>query len=112
MVGYVLGLHELDRTHVAIAGGKGANLGELTRLDDVLVPAGFCVTTAACRQIFEAAQIDEQVAGLADLPTEEREAIGAAREASRRSIEGVGMPDEGAAAIRRAAGDPGADGPW
>src|SRR3546814_10337339 len=87
MVGYVLGLHELDRTHVAIAGGRGANLGELTRLDDVLVPAGFCVTTAACRQIFEAAQIDEQVAGLADLPTEDREAIRAASEAIRRRIE-------------------------
>src|SRR3546814_9211982 len=102
MVGYVLGLHELDRAHVAIAGGKGANLGELTRLDDVLVPAGFCVTTAACRQIFEAAQIDEQVAGLADLPTEDREAIRAASEAIRRSIEGVALPDAVAAEGRRA----------
>src|SRR3546814_15691873 len=102
MVGYVLGLHELDRTHVAIAGGKGANLGELTRLDDVLVPAGFCVTTAACRQIFEAAQIDEQVAGLADLPTEDREAIRAASEGIRRSTEGVAIPDAVAAEVRQA----------
>src|SRR3546814_5391827 len=109
MVGYVLGLHELDRTHVAIAGGKGANLGELTRLDDVLVPAGFCVTTAACRQIFEAAQIDEQVAGLADLPTEDREAIRAASEAIRRSIECVAIPDAVAAAVRPAPPDRGAD---
>src|SRR3546814_3696523 len=112
MVGYVLGLHELDRTHVAIAGGKGANLGELTRLDDVLVPAGFCVTTAACRQIFEAAQIDEQVAGLADLPTEDREAIRAASEAIRRSIEGVAIPDAVAAEVRRALADLGEDAAW
>src|SRR3546814_16719020 len=112
MVGYVLGLHELDRTHVAIAGGKGANLGELTRLDDVLVPAGFCVTTAACRQIFEAAQIDEQVAGLADLPTDDREAIRPASEALRRSIEGVAITDAVAPEVRRAVDDPGDDAAW
>src|SRR5689334_18836489 len=44
---YVMRLEEIDRSHVAIAGGKGANLGELLRIDGVRVPAGFCVTTAA-----------------------------------------------------------------
>ena len=44
---HVLGLEELDRSQVAIAGGKGANLGELLRVEGVRVPAGFCVTTAA-----------------------------------------------------------------
>ena len=29
---YVLDLQEIDRTHVAIVGGKGANLGELSRV--------------------------------------------------------------------------------
>ena len=42
---YVLDLDEIDRTQVAIVGGKGANLGELTRIDGITVPAGFCVTT-------------------------------------------------------------------
>ena len=44
---YVMRLEEIDRAQVAIAGGKGANLGELLRIEGVRVPAGFCVTTAA-----------------------------------------------------------------
>ncbi len=46
----VLDLRELDQTQVAIAGGKGAHLGELTRIEGVRVPAGFCVTTDAFRR--------------------------------------------------------------
>lgn len=40
-------LHEIDRTQVALVGGKAANLGELMRIDGIHVPAGFCVTTEA-----------------------------------------------------------------
>ena len=46
---YVLDLEELDKTQVALAGGKGANLGELSRIEGIRVPAGFCVTTDAFR---------------------------------------------------------------
>ena len=48
---YVLGLEEIDKTQVALAGGKGAHLGELSRIEGVRVPAGFCVTTDAFRRI-------------------------------------------------------------
>jgi len=48
---YVLGFDEIDKTQVALAGGKGANLGELSRIEGVRVPAGFCVTTDAFRRI-------------------------------------------------------------
>ncbi len=61
---YVLGLEEVDRTQVAqiaLVGGKGANLGELTRIEGVEVPAGFCVTTDAFRKIMAAAPIDDQL---------------------------------------------------
>ena len=51
MASYVLDLREIDQAMVALAGGKGAHLGELSRLDGVRVPAGFCVTTAAFRRI-------------------------------------------------------------
>ena len=40
----VLDLQEIDRTQVALTGGKAAQLGELSRIDGVRVPAGFCVT--------------------------------------------------------------------
>ena len=50
MARYVLDLHEVDRTQVAIVGGKGANLGELSRIEGIRVPPGFCVTTDAFRR--------------------------------------------------------------
>jgi len=47
MTEYVLGFEQINRTMVAVAGGKGANLGELSRLRGISVPEGFCVTTDA-----------------------------------------------------------------
>src|SRR4051812_18527525 len=47
MGGYVLGFQDIDQTQVAVVGGKGAHLGELSRLCGIHVPAGFCVTTDA-----------------------------------------------------------------
>ena len=44
---YVLALREVDHTQAALVGGKGANLGALSRIDGISVPAGFCVTTHA-----------------------------------------------------------------
>ena len=38
MAGYVLDFREIDETMVAVAGGKGAHLGELSRIDGVRVP--------------------------------------------------------------------------
>jgi pyruvate,water dikinase len=48
---YVLDLQQLDETQVAVVGGKGAHLGELSRIEGIRVPAGFCVTTDAFRRI-------------------------------------------------------------
>src|SRR5918993_2356753 len=42
----VLPFEDLDRSALPMAGGKAANLGELTRAR-LPVPPGFCVTTAA-----------------------------------------------------------------
>ena len=38
---YVLGFQEIDQTQVAVVGGKGANLGELSRIEGIRVPAGY-----------------------------------------------------------------------
>jgi hypothetical protein len=46
----VVPLDTLDRTKLPLAGGKAANLGELIQAGFV-VPAGFCVTTAAYARI-------------------------------------------------------------
>src|SRR6185312_1511973 len=49
----VLDLEELGHAQVAVAGGKGAHLAELSRIPGVRVPPGFCITTGAFRQILE-----------------------------------------------------------
>jgi phosphoenolpyruvate synthase/pyruvate phosphate dikinase len=48
---YVLDFRELDKSKLTIAGGKGANLGELCRIQEINVPDGFCVTTEAYKKI-------------------------------------------------------------
>src|SRR2546430_879325 len=60
MGSYVLGFQEIDQPQVAIVGGKGAHLGELSRIDGIRVPAGFCVTTDAFRRIMAEAPSIEQ----------------------------------------------------
>ena len=48
---YILGFQEIDHTKLAMVGGKGANLGELSGLEGVKVPEGFCVTTEVYKEV-------------------------------------------------------------
>ena len=50
---YTLGFQDIDKTKVALVGGKGANLGELSGIEGISVPEGFCVTTEAYKSIVE-----------------------------------------------------------
>jgi phosphoenolpyruvate synthase/pyruvate phosphate dikinase len=96
----VLRLEEIDKTQVALAGGKGANLGELSRMDGIRVPAGFCVTTDAFRRIMATApRIDDQLDRLSRLDPDDRQAIRTLSAEIRRTIEGIAIPDDLAAAI-------------
>ncbi|HEX6844445.1 MAG TPA: PEP/pyruvate-binding domain-containing protein, partial [Actinomycetota bacterium] len=96
----VLGFEEIDRTQVAVVGGKGANLGELSRLEGVRVPAGFCVTTDAFRRIVaETPSLDERLDLLSRLHPDDREEIRVRSAEIRAVLEGVAIPDDLAAAI-------------
>src|SRR5579859_1414201 len=98
----VLDLEEIDQTQVAVAGGKGANLGELTRIEGVRVPAGFCVTTGAFRRIMaDASSIGDRLDRLSRLSPDDREAIYTLSAETRRILEGIAIPDDLAAAITR-----------
>ena len=100
---YVLGFQEIDQTQVAVVGGKGAHLGELSRIEGIRVPAGFCVTTDAFRRIMaEAPSIDDRLDRLSRLKPDDREAIRALSAEIRRTLEGIAIPDDLAAAITRA----------
>src|SRR3954470_14507561 len=80
--GYVLGFQAIDKTHTAVVGGKGAHLGELSGIEGVRVPPGFCVTTHAFRRIMaNAPAIDDRLDRLARLNPDDREGIRALRAA-------------------------------
>src|SRR4051794_40507929 len=90
MTRYVLDFQEIDLTQIATVGGKGANLGELARIEGVHVPPGFCVTTDAFRRaIAEAPAIDERLDRLARLQPEDRDGINALSTEIRGVIEGT-----------------------
>src|SRR5690349_19599584 len=75
MACYVLNFQQIDQTQLALVGGKGANLGELSRIKGISVPAGYCVTTDAFRRIIaEAPSIDQRLDRLAGLTADDREA--------------------------------------
>src|SRR3954470_15012891 len=96
----VLGLDEVGRTDIAVVGGKGAHLGELSRIDGVSVPPGFCVTTDAFRRIVaEAAVIGPPLDDLSRVDPQDREAIRTLSAAIRQALEAVVIPDELAEAI-------------
>jgi rifampicin phosphotransferase len=100
---YVLDLHEIDRTQVGVAGGKGANLGELSRIEGIRVPAGFCVTTDAFRHVMaEASSIDDLLEGLSRLRPDDQAEIHALCAELRQTVEELPIPDDVATAITSA----------
>ena len=105
MIGqYVLDLHEVDETQLALVGGKGAHLGALSRIEGIRVPDGFCVTTHAFRQIMAQAapSVEHLLDQLASLNPDDREAIRTLSARIRRTIEDIAIPGDLAAAITRA----------
>jgi len=99
---YVLDLEKTDKTQVALVGGKGANLGELSRIEGIQVPAGFCVTTDAFRRIMTTAPgIEDRLDRLSRLDPGDRPAIRALSAEIRRILAETPVPDDLAAAITR-----------
>jgi len=97
---YVLGLQEIDRTQVGVVGGKAAHLGELSRIEGIRVPPGFCVTKHAFQRVMaEAPSIDDRLARLSRLKPDDREAIRTLSAETRRTLERIAVPDDLAAAI-------------
>src|SRR3954454_6842359 len=102
MDGYVLGFGEIDRTQAAAVGGKGAHLGELSGIDGIDVPPGFCVTTEAFRRIMAEAPLGDRLDRLGQLRADDREPIRVLSAEVRRVIEAVTVPDDLAAAVTAA----------
>ncbi len=102
MSSYVLGFQDIDKTKIMVVGGKGANLGELSRIEGIRVPDGFCISTEAFKRIIgETSSINELLDQLSLLKVEDRDTIGALSGEIRRVIEGIAIPDDINEAISR-----------
>jgi len=110
---WVLAFENIDQTQAAVVGGKGAHLGELSRIDGVRVPAGFCVAAGAFERIMAGVpSIEERLERLSHLEADDREAIGALSATIRESIEAATIPDDIATAITEALARLGDDGAY
>jgi rifampicin phosphotransferase len=95
MSSYVLGFQDIDKTKLMVVGGKGANLGELSRIEGIRVPHGFCLSTEAFQRIIrETSSMNELLDQLSLLKVEDREKIGELSGEIRRAIEGVAIPED------------------
>ena len=104
MSSYVLDFQDIDRTQTAVVGGKGAALGELSRIEGIRVPPGFCVTTDAFRRVVGVnLSIDEELDQLSRLGAGEGEGevINTLVAEIRRTIEEAVFPDDLATVITR-----------
>ena len=97
----VLPFSALDRTHLPVAGGKAANLGELTRAG-FPVPPGFCVTTAAYAQVAAGSALGPVLAELSRTPAGEIERLSALAARAREALLAAPVPAAVEAACREA----------
>src|ERR1700722_11716499 len=92
---YTLCFREIDKTKFIRVGGKGAGLGELSGIEGILVPEGFCVTTEAYKKITENnPELNGLLDELTSLKTEEKKNIGSICTGIRTAIERIPIPED------------------
>ncbi len=95
MSSLVLGFLDIDKTKITVVGGKGANLVELSRIEGIHVPDGFCITTEVYKRIIgETSSINELLEQLSFLKVEDRDKIGELSGKIRRIIERIPIPED------------------
>jgi rifampicin phosphotransferase len=89
---------DIDRTSLPVVGGKGANLGELTRAG-LPVPSGFCVTTAAYEVVAEGAGLDPILDDLAETRADDTARLAELAAAARATLLAARVPSTVAEAV-------------
>ena len=91
---YVVKFEDLNKSDIGIAGGKGANLGELTQAG-IPVPPGFVVTAQAYEKFMDEAGINDQVMGILDaIDINDTKALQAAAEEIKKLIIESPIPED------------------
>ncbi|WP_372007198.1 phosphoenolpyruvate synthase [Paenibacillus chitinolyticus] len=100
MSSLVLGFQEMEKTQLSLVGGKGLNLGELSKLEGIQVPEGFCVTTAGYRKAIEQNETYHALLNrLTLLKADDRDQIGEISGKIRQIIRGAEIPSDVVTAV-------------
>lgn len=95
MSAYIFRFREIDRSKLALVGGKAANLGELAGMKGIHVPDGFCISTEAFKRILrETPRVDVLLDQLSGLNIQDRDRIRGLGSEIRAAIEGANVPNE------------------
>ncbi|WP_272514246.1 phosphoenolpyruvate synthase [Bacillus cereus] len=95
MSSFVLNFQEIENTQLSLVGGKGLNLGELTNIQGIQVPEGFCVTTIGYEKAIEQnEELQTLLQQLTKLKMEERAQIGEMSKKIREVIMAVEIPTD------------------
>jgi len=95
MSSFVLGFQEIEKTQLLLVGGKGLNLGELSKLQGIRVPEGFCITTVGYQKAIEQNETFQTLLDqLTKLKVEDRDQIGEISRRIRQLIIEVEIPSD------------------
>ncbi|MBC8016064.1 MAG: phosphoenolpyruvate synthase [Sporomusaceae bacterium] len=95
MRNYILEFQDIDKSKVSLAGGKGANLGELYNVPRIVVPTGFCITTNAYADfIGESLEFRALLDSLKEIDSGSFEDIRVAAKGIRSHLEGLEINKE------------------
>ncbi|PGW33078.1 phosphoenolpyruvate synthase [Bacillus cereus] len=90
MSSFVLDFQEIEKTQLFLVGGKGLNLGELSNIQGIQVPEGFCVTTVGYEKAIEQNEAFQDLLNqLTMLKIEDRNQIGEISKKIRETIMAV-----------------------
>ncbi|GIN39277.1 phosphoenolpyruvate synthase [Heyndrickxia oleronia] len=95
MSSLVLDFQEIKKTQLSLVGGKGLNLGELSKIQGIQVPEGFCITTVGFQKAIEQNDAYHALLGqLKMLQVEDRDQIGEISRKIRQILLEVEIPSD------------------
>lgn len=95
MSSFVLDFQEMNNNQLLLIGGKGLNVGELSKMEGIQVPEGFCVTTGGYQKAIEQNETYHALLNrLTTLNVEDRDQIGEISRQIRQILLEVEIPSD------------------
>lgn len=102
MSSMVIGFQEIEKSQLYLVGGKGLNLGELSKIEGIHVPEGFCITTAGYQKAIRQNETYHALLHrLTMLNADDRDQIGDISKKIRQAIMEAEIPSDVVEAVTR-----------